>query len=168
MIKIKIGGLSSEYTKLSVFDFDGTLFKSPDKPPSYSGNWWISKDSLNPPYVPKIPDDSYWNMDIVLKAKQEINQPNTFCVLFTGRVDQFFEDRVKELLKQKKLNFKIIKLNTFGGDTAEFKITEINSILNKFKKIKNIELWDDEPEKIELYKEKFQKKVNFLSHLVGE
>lgn len=167
MIRIKFGG-SEKYTKLSVFDFDGTLFKSPDKPPAYSGNWWINKDSLNPPHVPKVPDDSFWNMDLVFKAKQEINDRNTFCVLFTGRVDQFFDDRVRELLKQKNLNFQFIKLNTFGGDTAEFKIAEIEKILKKFNNIKNIELWDDEEEKIELYKEKFLKRINFISHLVGE
>lgn len=154
MLKVRLKNI---YNKLSVFDFDGTLFKSPDKPKNYDGNWWANKESLGHPNVPKKPDDKFWNMDVVNSAKKELQDKNTYCIFMTGRVDQFFDDRIRELLKQKKLNFDLIKLCEFGKDTGEFKIGEINKLLKKFPSIKKIEMWEDEPEKVELYTNQFDK-----------
>lgn len=159
MIKIKILSEKKKYpTKLSVFDFDGTLFKSPDKPEGYKGNWWAKKESLGEPTVPKIAPDEFWNLDVVAAAYNEINDPNVFCIMLTGRIDQFFQERIEQLLSQKRLNFSDIELNKFGQDTGQFKINKINSILKKFPSIKIIEMWEDEPEKAELYTDTFQNK----------
>jgi hypothetical protein len=79
--------------------------------------------------------------------------------MLTGRIDQFFEDRINELLKQRKLNFRLVGLNEFGMDTAEFKINKINQILKKYPSIKNIEMWEDEPEKVSIYKAEFKDKI---------
>jgi hypothetical protein len=146
-------------SKLSVFDFDGTLFKSPDKPNGYEGNWWASKESLNEPTVPKNAPDQFWNLDIVSAARKELSDPKNYVIMLTGRIDQFFEDRINELLKQRKLNFRLVGLNEFGMDTAEFKINKINQILKKYPSIKNIEMWEDEPEKVSIYKAEFKDKI---------
>ncbi len=150
------------YKKLSVFDFDNTLFKSPDTPKNFKGNWYASKQSLNEPAVPKKPDDSFWNLDIVNAAKKELSDSQTYCIMLTGRIDQFFQDRIEELLKQKGLNFKLVGLNEFGMDTAEFKVNKIKKILKKYQSIKNIEMWEDEPEKAEIYRKEFKQmlKIN--------
>lgn len=167
MIKIRIA--NQKYcTKLSVFDFDGTLFKSPDKPEGYKGNWWIEEKSLSYPNVPKRPGDDFWHMDVVEQAKKELASNNTYCILLTGRVDQFFTDRIKELLNQKKLNFEEIRLNQFGGSTGEFKIKKIKSILEKNPTIKKIEMWEDEPDKVELYTDEFSKDYDIKINKIGD
>jgi hypothetical protein len=162
MIKIILGeGKLAYYNKLSVFDFDNTLFKSPDKPKGYKNNWWIEEKSLNPPYVPKKPDDFFWNLDVVEAAKKELENGKTFCMLLTGRIDNVFDDRVREILKQKDLSFNFIKLNSFGNHTGEFKVKEIRNFLKKNPTVRNIEMWEDEQDKIELYTSTFSNNYNF-------
>jgi hypothetical protein len=160
MIKIRIA--NQKYcTKLSVFDFDGTLFKSPDKPEGYKGNWWIEAKSLNPPTVPEKPSDEFWNLDVVEAARKELANPKNCVILMTGRVDQFFEDRINELVKQKGLNFKHVWLNQFGRSTGEFKVEKMRDVLKDNRSIKEIEMWEDEADKIELYTEEFSKEYKF-------
>lgn len=161
MMKIKVLSAKKLPTKLCVFDFDGTLFKSPEKLKGYDGNWWASKESLDYPNVPKNPGSNFWNDDIVNTALKEISNKNNYCILLTGRLKEVFDDRVKQLLSQKNLNFNYIMLNTFGNDTGTFKIKEIKQILNKHPTIKNIEIWDDESDKIKLYTNEFAKSYNF-------
>ena len=167
MIKVKVLSEKRKYpTKLSVFDFDGTLFKSPEKPSGYEGNWWIEEKSLSHPAVPKKPDDSFWNIDVVNSAKKELADKNTYCIMLTGRVDQFFDDRINELLKQKGLNFEEVGLNQFGRSTGEFKLERINGILKKYQTIKNIEMWEDELDKVELYTKEFSKDYKFNINVI--
>lgn len=166
MIKITIKNNTGSYNKLSVFDFDGTLFKSPEKPKNHKGNWWIEKVSLGSETVGEVPTDDFWNLDIVNNVFKELNNKNTYCILLTGRVDNIFEDRIKQLLNQKKINFKEVHLNSFGEDTGKFKIKTINNILKKHPSIKNIEMWEDEMDKAELYTKEYSDKFNFKCNLV--
>ena len=157
MIKVKLTEKKREgnYKKLAVFDFDGTLFKSPERPKGHRGNWWASKDSLDYPNIPKKPDDEFWNMDVVSAARENISEPKTYCIMLTGRLREIFSDRVEQLLDQKKLNFDERGLTPMGDETADFKIAKIKSILKKHKSIQELEMWDDDQEKIELYKKEF-------------
>jgi len=70
-------GLSSDQFKhLAIFDFDGTLFKSPH--PSRNlwtpaliqwlidcGSWYTELGTLSPPLVPAVPDISWFDHDTV-------------------------------------------------------------------------------------------------------
>lgn len=164
MLKIKIGSKKENGvgpTKLSVFDFDRTLFKTPERPENFDGNWPASKESLGPPTIPDRPLDNLWNMDVVQAAKKELSDKNTVTVMLTGRIDQFFQDRIEQLLKQKNMNFYDVGLNQFGRSAGEFKIERIGQILSKFPSIKIIEMWEDEQDKIELYTETFGSKYKF-------
>lgn len=128
-------------SKLSVFDFDGTIFRSPSQPFWYRGNsWWGDPISLNPPVVPERPNDEYWVTDTVSKAKLEINKNDTLAVLITGRRNKFFSYRVQELIKQKELKFDAVYFSE--DDNEMFKIGVINSILRKHN-FDEIEFWDD-------------------------
>lgn len=167
MIKIKIAG-QKYCTKLSVFDFDGTLFKSPDKPEGYKGNWWIEAKSLNPPTVPKKPDDQFWNIEVVEAARKELSNPKNCVILMTGRVNNVFHERIVELVGQKDLNFKHIWCNDFGRSTGEFKIEKMRELLKDNRSIKEIEMWEDEPDKIELYTEEFSKDYKFKINKIEE
>lgn len=161
MIKIKIKNNITSPSKLSVFDFDGTLFKSPEKPEGYKGNWWIEKKSLSSEIIGETPKDSMWNMGVVREALEEISNKNIICVMMTGRIGNVFEERIKELLNQKNLNFKQLSFNSFGQDTGNYKINEIKKILKKHPSIKNIEMWEDEEDKIDLYTKQFSNKYHF-------
>lgn len=167
MIRIKIKN-NNQPTTLCVFDFDGTLFKSPEKPLGHQGNWWIEKTSLGPETVGQVPKDNFWNNQIVSVAKQKISDSKNYCILLTGRVDRTFQDRIEELLKQRNLNFKLVGLNTFGSDTGDFKVNKIKDILKNVPSIKNIEMWENEKDKAQLYTDTFSGHYNFKCNLVED
>jgi len=96
--------------ELWIFDFDGTLFRSPEIPSWWpqaeKGNFYIHQDSLGRPCVPDRPDDSWWVGSVVSEARKAIANPNVLAILCTGRPDNLsFRWRVPELLKQKGLDF---------------------------------------------------------------
>lgn len=166
-IKVKIKEEKPEsYTKLSVFDFDRTLFRSPDKPKNYDGSWWLELKSLAPPNVPEKPGSDFWIESTVQSAKKELSNSKTYTILLTGRIDTVYDERVRDLLSQRGLNFHYIRLNKMGGDTGEFKVSEIKKILKKFPTVKKIEMWEDEQEKADLYTEEFSKKYQFQINMV--
>lgn len=152
---------------LCIFDFDETLFRSPQKPKEFKGNWKISKESLSEPYVPEIPSDFYWNLNVLDDARFCLQQENNYCMLLTGRVNNIFNERVHQLIKQKQLNFKEIHLNNFGEDTVEFKIEKINNTLRRNKDIKKIKFWDDKKEYLEKFFEEFKDTYEVSSVLVS-
>ena len=154
---------------LAVFDFDKTLFRSPDAPEGHKGNWHIKIDSLTSPTVSDIPKDDMWNMHIVNKARELIDRPEVYCIMLTGRIDNIFEDRVKQLLSQKDLFFDKVGLNQFGGDTVDFKVNTIKNLIDKMPNLDRLTMWDDDEEKIEKYKEIFSnKEYDFVIHTVDE
>jgi hypothetical protein len=154
---------------LAVFDFDKTLFRSPDAPKGHKGNWHIKIDSLTSPQVSEMPKDNMWNMQIVNKAKELIDREDVYCIMLTGRIDNIFEDRVNQLLLQKELVFDIVRLNEFGGDTVEFKVNTIKSLIDKMPNLDRLAMWDDDEEKIEKYKEIFSNKdYTFMIHTVDQ
>lgn len=145
----------SQIKSLAVFDFDKTLFKSPDAPEGYKGNWHIKIDSLTPPAVEQEPQEDMWFMKVVEKAKELYPIPTVYCIMLTGRVDTIFEDRIKELLSQRGLKFDLIKLNEFGGDTVEYKTATINQLIKKMPKLKSLEMWEDKEDQANKFKESF-------------
>jgi len=156
-----------KYTKLSVFDFDGTLFRSPERPKDFKGNWWSNKVSLKKPYVDDVADDSLWINQVVKAAKQELSKEDTLTIFMTGRIEQMFKNRIIELLSQKGLKFDHYKFGEFGVEAAETKIAEMQKILKKYPSIKKIEMWEDYEDNIILYNQKFRKdyriKINKVS-----
>ena len=137
--------------KVAIFDFDGTLFKSPPRPPWYDKKaWWHDPTSLYPPCVPEKPGSEWWNGPLVQLAKQRISDPNTHTVLLTGRQSGPFNKRVRELLKHAGLNFDEVLLNP-GTATLPFKAGVLNKLPDKTA-AKFVELWDDHPR----YTRKFQ------------
>ncbi len=155
---------------LAVFDFDDTLFRSPQRPDDYKGNWHIKSDSLSPPAVPRVPKQNMWHVDIVNQAKKYCLKEDAYCIMLTGRVGNVFEDRIKELISQQEISFDQYGFNEFGGDTAKYKIQTINSLIDKIPKLNNLIMWDDDEEKIEKYKEVFSnKEYKFvINHVTDE
>jgi len=129
--------------ELHIYDFDGTLFRSPETPEGWDNRWWISSESLNPPCVPIDPSGEWWISKTVSAARASIANPDTYAVMITGRpVKSSFRYRVPELLKSAGLRFDEVYLSD-SNNTPAFKIKVINKLLSKFPGVDKVVFWDD-------------------------
>ena len=131
--------------KLHIFDFDGTLFRSPEKPEDWSGGWWGRLESLSPPLVPQNPDFDWWNGSVVSAAKKAIAKPDEMVVMVTGRI-QKFSLRVKDLLKQAGLTGFDALYFSGGGATDAYKIGVMKELLAQYPTIRGVAIWEDRVE----------------------
>lgn len=134
-------------TKLVMFDFDGTLFRSDEKPPPWwnvpgTYSWGMNPISLSPPCVPKNPPAGYWNSQAVSAAKEAQSDPNTILVIVTGRV-KALKPRVHELLKQKGINPATMHFNPGLGATS-FKRAVLGTIIGHIETIDHVTIWENE------------------------
>lgn len=129
-------------TKLAIYDFDGTLFRSPEQPEGWTEGWWGNIASLNPPVVPEKPGAAWWNGSVVQRAKQDISDGETIAVLLTGRLAKKFTARVKDLLSQVGLKFDQLFLAP-GGSTETFKLRVIGDLLKEYPTITGVDIWED-------------------------
>ncbi len=137
--------------RLCIFDFDGTLFRSPEKPDWWpEKGWWSKAESLGPPCVPEHPGSDWWVSSTVEAAKAAISDPDTYAVLITGRLAGKFHKRVPELLKQAGLRFDEVHL-TPGGGTLPFKLKVIEALLQKLA-VEKVEVWEDRAEHVGAFK----------------
>lgn len=127
--------------KLHIFDFDGTLFKSPEKPDWWDKGWWGNLNSLSTPCVPETPTPDWWNDSVVQEAKRSLANTDIRTVLMTGRIPKF-SLRVKSLLKQVGLEFPEVYFST-GGPTETFKVNTIKKILDEMPSIRGVSIWED-------------------------
>ena len=130
--------------ELHVFDFDGTLFRSPHPPEGFTGDWWDSPESLGPPYVPKVPDSWWWVPDMISEARKSIQDPNVFSIVLTGRWNERFgRTRIPELLTQQGLFFDEIHCSDIHFDIRFFKAAKVKEYLLRFPTIIEVKVWDD-------------------------
>jgi hypothetical protein len=129
-------------TKLYIFDFDGTLFRSPSEPALWKGGWWGKEASLSPPCVPQTPEGDWWVSEVVSQARAAISDSSALSVLMTGRSADVFSSRVNELLSGAGLNFSQVLLSN-SYDTVSFKSGEILRILKETPSIKSVVIFDD-------------------------
>ena len=137
-----------EITKLAVFDFDGTLVDTPlpdvgkkeykektGKDWPFPG-WWGQPLSLDLSIfdMPTVP--------MVMSAyKKEKISPDTCMVMLTGRMVKL-GDMVKKILDSKGLTFDEYHFNR-GGSTETAKMKTMESLLEKYPKVYELEMWDD-------------------------
>jgi hypothetical protein len=144
-------------TKLSVFDFDGTLAYSPEpeqgKPEykektgeawPYKG-WWGREETLDTNIF-----DIPINPSVVSDYKKEKSDPNTLVVMMTGRITKLSK-QVEKILSDNNLSFDYYLYND-GGSTLDFKIKTMDKLLSKYPNIKSVEMWDDRDEHIGPFK----------------
>jgi len=145
--------------ELHIFDFDGTLFRSPGPPPEWDGDFWYEDEtSLDAPYVPPKPGPEFWNAPVVASARKSIGDPDTLAVVVTGRsAHKVFKYRVPELLRGAGLRFDDVYLNP-GMDTASFKKRVLYMLLQRHPSIDVVHIWEDDLDRIREY-------VQFLRHL---
>ena len=134
--------------KISIFDFDGTLMKTPDSTEGkkqweeFYGKdyphigWWGKPESLDDAVFDIQPIES-----TVSDYKKEMGNPNTFVIMLTGRLPHQ-SSQVEELLALHNIYFKEYHYKS-NGDTLTSKLNTIKSLLNRFPQVKDIEMWED-------------------------
>ena len=147
--------------RLVVYDFDGTLFNSPEqedgskryyeltnKPWPFKG-WWGRVESLMPPLVPENPDDSWYISNVAAAQKEDSADPNATVVLMTGRAIHL-KPRVMDILDKGGLKFHDTffagQSGTKGSGTFEIKANNIRNLLNS--DYETLEIWEDRPEHV--------------------
>lgn len=136
---------SASHRELHLFDFDGTLFRSPFPPGWWTeqpGRWWARQVSLSPPCVPAKPDGAWWVSSILQAAKTSIADQSVFAICCTGRHDKVFRYRIPELLKGVGLSFDEVHLNPTTGNTQTYKRKLIEK-LHARHHFTAVHIWDD-------------------------
>jgi hypothetical protein len=167
----KIRGVkdTSKVTSLCVFDFDGTLFKSPEKPEDEGNSWWLFAKSLDEPATPHVPGKEWWYNKTVDLALSKIKDPSVYCIMLTGRSDRFLNKRINELLLQRNLMFDEVGLNDSGEESKNFKIARIKELLKSFPNIQKLEMWEDQKDLADKYSQEFSSdNFKFIVHIVDD
>jgi len=149
----------NDFTKLSVFDFDGTLINTPLNTPEnkekwsehhgreypYVG-WWGREESMDKEVFDITPREHVRSYYI-----NERRTPNTMVVMLTGRIIKL-SNIVEDILKDNNMYFHKYLYNR-GGKTINEKISQILDILKETPTIKKLEMWDDRVEHIPVFKD---------------
>jgi len=140
--------------KIDIYDFDLTLFRSPEPPDWWNkkehGSWTSTYHSLGMPFVPTRAPSSYWIKNVVRSAKQSISDFDTWTILCTGRIDRIsLRYRIAELLKQESLNFDEVFLNNLGSKTPFFKKWVTYQTLKKYPFVTKVQMWEDTQENLD-------------------
>lgn len=149
--------------ELHIFDFDGTLFRSPcphprlgeafirDQlivPPFLGGlGWFQDAATLSPPFVPVNPGDDMdtWFVESVVVAFRDALIKGHYVVVLTGR-DEPFRDRVTAILASAGLVPHELHLK--GGErlgTIKFK-SKVFADLAARMRPRRVVLYEDRPE----------------------
>lgn len=135
------------YSRIVMYDFDGTLFRSWEKTPE----WWpdqrpysffVKPESLDEPCVPDRPGNEYWINKAVEAAQEDMRRRDTLTVLITGRV-KVHAERVRELLAQKGIRFDKSYFNP-GMSASKFKTIVLGNLLAGFNTVNEVGIWENE------------------------
>jgi hypothetical protein len=145
-------------TKLSIFDFDGTLIETP-LPEEGKLKWGIKKG------IP-WPYEGYWGRhesldmdifdmptveDVEIDYNREKAKPDTIMVMLTGRMVKL-KDYVKKILDSKGFEFDEYCYNR-GGNTDVEKMRTMETLLDKYPNVVELEMWDDRMEHIPTFEQ---------------
>lgn len=151
---------NNSYTKLSVFDFDGTLVDTglpvaPEGRPSKAEYERITKQKW--PYVgwwgrPESLSTDVFDFKSIDNNKSDFNNElknsNTLTVIITGRLNKLKQEVINVL---KKTGYNIDGVDVFcndSSDTLNFKLNKLDELLKNNPAIKTVELWDDRDEHV--------------------
>lgn len=165
---------ASKDLEIHIYDFDGTLFKSPEAPDWWSrtryGQWHSNQSSLGQPFLANRPSSDCWISSVVREAKSSISDMNTWAVMCTGRIDTGpLRYRVAELLDQVGLDFDQNFLNYTGGDTEPYKQRVLIDLLKQHPQVKKVVMWEDTQKNLDALEKICERAgVVFEGHLVSQ
>jgi len=161
-------------TKIAIFDFDGTLMKTPHpdtgkieweektgKEYPHRG-WWSKRESLDTTVFDINPIK-----DTVLEYLAEYEDPNTLVIMLTGRLPNQ-ADQVEDILNSQGIVFDEYHYKD-NGDTLTSKFNTIRSLLNRYPNVNFIEIYEDrEPHVIEFDRWGEENNIDIKVNLVKE
>ncbi|KAI8855285.1 hypothetical protein BC829DRAFT_485782 [Chytridium lagenaria] len=165
-------------TKLYVFDFDSTLFRSPLPnahlwAPEVLGTlisdcgWFVEPRTLRDPFIPASPDPSWWDLDVVAQVRKAMKEAredgNAIVTLLTGRRHDLFGDRINDICnafdRADPLKFDLLFFREgfdpnsplFHPTTLDFKFAVLYRLLAAFPNLTTVLLWDDRKRHLDLF-----------------
>jgi len=155
------------YTKLDVFDLDGTLINTPiegedtkQQWADYYGveewpflAWWTRKESLDMDVF-----EFSTNPEIIQAYRKSKSNPNALTIMLTGRV-VVLEPQVKAILDSYGLTFDRYLFKE-SGLTEDSKMQHIANMLDEFPTIGEIVMFDDRVEHVP----KFERWGRYIEH----
>lgn len=132
---------------LYIFDFDGTLMRTPEETPEWwkdptPYSWHSDPISLSPPVVPSSPSNKHWIGWVAKEAKRALSNPNAKVFLVTARVSSM-KKRILDILKSKGLVFDGTYFNP-GVSATSYKKKVFQDIKSKI---------DFDPKEIHIYED---------------
>ena len=156
-------------TTLRMFDFDGTLFRSPGPPSGWSDSvsWYGQEMSLRPPAVPLRPSVSWWIGPVVDAARQAFDPDRDLDTAFlvTGRWP-IHANRIRDLLRQIGIDVPAVHCKPPETDTVRFKTRFLARATDTGAGL--VEVWEDFPEYLDGYRRFVEDELGipFIGHLV--
>src|SRR5579871_1975878 len=116
---------------IHIFDFDNTLFASPQPNPSLwspqtinqltkpevfvNGGWWhdptvLSSTGKGIDMEEKCGWQGWWNENIVIEVRRSIDRKDVLTVLLSGRSESKFSELILRIIKSRGLNFDLVCL----------------------------------------------------------
>ncbi|KAH6562277.1 hypothetical protein BASA83_005080 [Batrachochytrium salamandrivorans] len=160
-------------TRLEIYDFDSTLFRSPlPNPdiwaPPLRGRvmadcaWFSEPRTLSHPYIPSNPGNEWWHEETVARAVAALAKPDTLTVLLTGRRYDLFSTRIQTMCESKQpvpLLFDIFFFREghnqqsprYHATTLDFKLAVLDRLLESFPSITHVEFYDDRERHLKLF-----------------
>lgn len=143
---LKAGQNPNMVTSIVMFDFDGTLFRSPDRPEWWNDptkfSWGRNLLSLSPPCVPENPSSEFWNPKAVSYARSVTSDPEAILVIVTARTTNF-KQRVPQLLSQQGIRADRSYFNP-GSSATTYKMGVFEKLLEEFPLVDTIVIWEDQ------------------------
>lgn len=151
---------STRRDRAVIYDFDGTLFNSPNREAGevtyfestgkmfpFPG-WWGRVESLSPPIVPEFPGEEWLIAPTIAAFREDEKDENTALILMTGRPFKH-RKRVIAICEHFGLNFHDHYFRgqpgQKGRDTLEIKSNFITEhVIHEGLKV--FEIWEDRPE----------------------
>lgn len=132
--------------RLAFYDFDGTLFRSPEPVKGWEpAKWYTSIESLSPPHVPLRPSMDWWVIPVVASFRQDLSDPDCYTVVITGRMREVYAKRISQLLLNRGLVPDEIHLREEKDVTRKYKKACLRDILRRKPAITKVRGWEDKP-----------------------
>jgi hypothetical protein len=152
----------NNFYSLHIFDFDGTLFNTPEPEMGQieyqmktgrkfpSGYWWNKKESLDlrvfdisagPAY------NDFW------KSVSKIETDNVCTMIMTGRSFSLCSNVLK-ILHVHKMEpiLSVFRPIGFKGSTIEYKQNTLKELVSLFPNVREISMWDDRLDHVKIYR----------------
>jgi FMN phosphatase YigB (HAD superfamily) len=156
--KILRENTEEKITKISIFDFDGTLIDTPEPETGKTiykektGNdwpfkgWWGRNEGL---------DMDVFDIKPIQKVVSDYNEekvrPNTKVIMMTGRIPKNSE-YVEKILNTYNLKFDEY-IYKKASETLKFKIGKLDEMLETYPNLRELEMWEDRPEHTKAFRE---------------